>query len=65
VFGGAIGGPILKDKLFFFGDYQGLREKTGTAVLTTVPTATALSTCTSGGVCDLSEYLQDGQGAAL
>ena len=49
-FGGAIGGPILKDKLFFFGDYQGLREKTGTAVLTTVPTATALSTCTSGGV---------------
>lgn len=61
-FGGAIGGPILKDKLFFFGDYQGLREKTGTAVLTTVPTATALSTCTSGGVCDLSEYLQGGQG---
>ena len=63
-FGGAIGGPILKDKLFFFGDYQGLREKTGTALLTTVPTATALSTCTAGAGtnCDLSEYLQKGQG---
>jgi outer membrane receptor protein involved in Fe transport len=25
-FGGTIGGPILRDKLFFFGDYQGLRQ---------------------------------------
>ncbi len=56
-FGGSVGGPIIKNKVFFFGDYQGLRERTGTASLTTVPTATAESTCTSGGNCDLSDYL--------
>lgn len=56
-FGGAIGGPIKHDKLFFFGDYQGLREKTGTSVLTTVPTTLARTSCTSGGDCNLSEYL--------
>ncbi|MBO0801342.1 MAG: carboxypeptidase regulatory-like domain-containing protein, partial [Blastocatellia bacterium] len=26
LFGGSIGGPIIKDKLFFFADYQGLRN---------------------------------------
>jgi len=56
-FGGSVGGPIIKNKVFFFGDYQGLRERTGTALLTTVPTALAKSSCTSGGNCDLSDYL--------
>ena len=38
-FGGTIGGPILKDKLFFFGDYQGLRQSLPLGVETaTVPT---------------------------
>jgi hypothetical protein len=62
-FGGSLGGPIVKDKVFFFGDYQGLRERIGSAQFTTVPTALAKSTCTSGGNCDLSDYLlvQPGQ----
>jgi hypothetical protein len=66
-FGGSVGGPVIKDKLFFFGDYQGLRERTGTTILTTVPTATAHTTCTSGGTCNLSDYLNPalGGGPAL
>ena len=39
-FGGSFGGPIRKDKLFGFFDYQGTRRRTGGNVLTTVPTAT-------------------------
>src|SRR4029453_5416524 len=28
-FGGTLGGPILKDRTFFFVDYQGFRNKAG------------------------------------
>lgn len=40
-FGGSLGGPIKKDKLFAFFDYQGTRRRTGGSLLTTVPTAAA------------------------
>src|SRR5713226_811011 len=58
-FGGSVGGPIFKNKLFFFGDYQGTKQQQGITNLYTIPTALVESTCGSGkpGNCDLSEYL--------
>jgi hypothetical protein len=32
IFGGLIGGPIKTDRLFFFGSYQGTRERNGASV---------------------------------
>ena len=64
-FGGSVGGPIIKNKLFFFGDYQGTKQKQGITNLYTVPTPEVVKTCNPAtnatsatpGFCDLSEYL--------
>jgi len=36
-FGGALGGPIVKDKTFFYLDYEGQRERVGVVTLACVP----------------------------
>ncbi len=37
--GGTLGGPIIRNKSFLFGDYEGLRDRAGTVRFTSVPQA--------------------------
>lgn len=54
-FGGSLGGRIIKDKLFFFGDAQLTRNIKGGSVLTSVPTA-------ADRTGDLSDWLKASPG---
>lgn len=56
-FGGSIGGPILPNRLFIFGDYQGNRRAQDFTKFSNVPTMTVRNTCLQpAAFCDLSDY---------
>jgi carboxypeptidase family protein/TonB-dependent receptor-like protein len=42
-FGFTIGGPIIKNRTFFFGDYEGLRVRQATPLLSLIPTPTMIA----------------------
>lgn len=63
-FGGVFGGPIIKDKTFFFFSYEGLRLRQPQAASTTVPSLSA-RTAASAAVAPLLNMFPIPNGADL
>jgi hypothetical protein len=61
-FGGALGGPIWKNHTFFFGSYEGLRQRQGLALTATVPSADQRTAVTNPTIQKLLQLIPQGVG---
>ena len=58
-FGGTFGGPVLKNKTFLFGDYQGIRLSQPTTSISTLPSIAQKNMVQTGDFSGLGQQIYD------
>lgn len=58
-FGGTFGGPIRRDRTFFFADYQGIRLRQPQSLVASIPTLAQRTMVTSGDFSGLGPAIYD------
>ena len=58
-FGGTVGGPIRKDRTFFFADYQGIRVRQPRSTISTIPTLSQRQMISTGDFSAFGATIHD------